>query len=76
MFASAQNYDVVMKTFKKMLGNVIDNSRETVLLDEIIEISRLDENGKEIDTDSGLEFTEKWLKDLGVKIDIINLIEH
>jgi hypothetical protein len=76
LFATAQNYDAAKKTFKIMLGNIIDNSKKTVLLDEIIQISRLDKNGKEIDTDSGLQFTEEWLKDMGVGIDTIHLIEH
>lgn len=75
MFASAEDYDEACSEFKRMLGNVIGGTKEMILLDEIIEIDRLDEDGNIREIDSGLEFTENWLKDLGFGFEIIKLVE-
>jgi len=75
MFASAEDYNAACAEFKRMLGTVIDSSKEMILLDEIIEIDHLDNNGNIREVDSGLEFTESWLKDLGYGFEIIKLVE-
>lgn len=74
MFTTAQDYSGACKEFKKMLKKVIINSKDRLLLDEIIEIAPLNRNGIANNTESGLEFSEEWLKDLGLGFDIFSIV--
>jgi hypothetical protein len=76
MFATARDYREACREFKTMLKDVICESREEIVLDEIIEITPLSKNGKADYSDSGLEFSEEWLRDMNISIDIINLVTH
>jgi hypothetical protein len=71
MFAVAHDYEEACTRFKMMLGKSLLNSSNRFLLDELIEIARLDDEGKEDDMESNLEFTDVWLRELGLDFDIV-----
>ena len=70
MLALARDYQHAKEQFKNMLGDYLLKS-SLPLLDELIEISRLTSDGTIDDMDSYIEFTDEWLKELGIPMDII-----
>jgi hypothetical protein len=71
MFTVARDYKEACKWFKMMVMDVIQNPSEGFFLDEIIGIERLDREGKTVENESGIEFTEEWLKEIGLEFDTI-----
>ena len=71
MFVLARDYAEARERFKSLLDYHITKQTAPVL-DEVIEITKPKADGKFDDTDSHIEFTENWLKELGVPVDIIN----
>lgn len=66
MFAVAENYNEAEAYFKPMLLKyLIRNSNP--ILDELIEIVGLRDDGKYDETSSHVEFAEEWLKELKIK---------
>jgi hypothetical protein len=72
MFVSAADFGEARQHFKILLFNHIQNT-PSPLLDELIEISCLGSDGTFDDLNSHIEFTEIWLRELGVPMDIINI---
>lgn len=71
MFTTAINYKEAKNLFKYLLfKHIIENPYP--ILDELIEITRLSKNGKYDPLNSHIEFTENWLRELDIKIDILN----
>jgi len=66
MFVLADSYWKAKDQFKTMLLRYMDHSKKQVVLDEIVEISLIKPNGKEDFLESRIEFTDAWLRDLGV----------
>ena len=72
MFAPAGTYREARSQFKQLLKKHFEKEAFTVL-DELIEIYKLTECGEVDETESHLEFSEKWVKELGIKIDFIDV---
>lgn len=72
MFVSAADFIEAKQHFKYLLFEHIKDT-PTPLLDELIEISCLASDGTFDDLNSHIEFTEIWLKELGIPMDIINV---
>lgn len=65
MFAVAENYNEAEAYFKPMLLKyLIRNSNP--ILDELIEIVGLRDDGKYDETSSHVEFAEEWLKEMKI----------
>lgn len=65
MFVVAENYNEAESYFKPMLLKYI-NRNSYAVLDEIIEIIRLKDDGKNDERSSHIKFTEEWLKELKI----------
>jgi len=70
MFALAENYQDARDQFKRLLIQHIDKECMPVF-DELIEITRLNMDGTIDYIKSNIEFTDTWLKELGIPMDII-----
>jgi len=70
MFTMARDYKDARNQFKSLL---LENIKEehNPIFDELIEITRLTHDGSVDDMSSYVEFTDKWLKELGVTTYII-----
>ena len=71
MFAYANNYHEARIQFKNLLQQHLQKEPKP-LLDELIMIARVLENGSLEHKDSHIEFTDTWLKELGIHIDVID----
>ena len=68
-FVMANNYKKAKVQFKVLLKKyTMENSYP--IFDEIIEITRLTKDGTPDEKYTNIEFTETWLKELNIKIDI------
>ena len=65
MFAVAENYNEAKMYFKPMLMKYLTRNSDAVL-DEIIEIVGLTDDGKYDETSLHMEFTEEWLKEMKI----------
>ena len=70
MLALASNYHLAREQFKSLLKVHIEREPYP-LLDEIIEIIKIKEDNSMDEKKSYIEFTESWLKELGIPMDII-----
>ena len=71
ILALASDYRHVREQFKSLLKDFIEKEPYP-LLDEIIEITKINEDNSLDEKDSYVEFTETWLKELGIPMDIID----
>lgn len=71
ILALARDYRHAREQFKSLLKAHIDKEPYP-LLDEIIEITKINEDNSLDEKDSYVEFTETWLKELGILVDIID----
>ena len=69
MLALADNYHLAREQFKSLLKDYIDK-KSYPLLDEIIEITKINKDNSMDEKNSYIEFTEIWLKELGIPMDI------
>lgn len=73
IFTVSRDYQEACKWFKMMVMNAIQNQSGVLFLDEIIEIERIDGEGRALENESCVEFTEEWLKDLGQRFETITI---
>lgn len=66
MFTVAENYSNAKADFKPMLLKYLTRNGDATL-NEIIEITRLKDDGKYDETSSHIEFADEWLKELKIK---------
>ena len=70
MLVLANDYHHAREQFKNLLKAHVDKESYPIL-DEIIEITKINEDNSKDEKDSYVEFTETWLKELGIPMDII-----
>ena len=69
IFIVANNYKKAKEQFKVLLKKYTREGSYPIF-DEIIEITKLTKDGTPDETYTNIEFTETWLKELDIKIDI------
>ena len=72
MFVTAETYQKARERFISLLDDYIRKEQASIL-DELIEITELTPDGKINPMNSNIEFTEDWLTELGISMDIIFL---
>ncbi|WP_455391956.1 hypothetical protein [[Eubacterium] cellulosolvens] len=70
ILAMARDYHHAREQFKCLLKHHIEKEPYP-LLDELIEISRINEDNTIDEIESYIEFTDDWLRELGVRMDVI-----
>jgi len=71
MFVKAPNFFEAKEEFLHRFLDLCDRQGGEAMWGELIFIERLREGGKGEPASSGLEFTETWLKALGIDFEIV-----
>lgn len=72
LFVTASDYSGAKFEFKKLLWNYIQNNPYP-LFDELLEISRINLDGSQDLLNSHIEFTEDWMDNLGIAMDVYTI---
>ncbi len=71
LFAQAPDFQGAKDDFLNLFLELFERQGGEVMLGELIFIERLQEGGNGEPISSGLEFTETWLKTLGIDFEIV-----
>lgn len=71
MFVTARDFQEAKEELLALFLDLFERQGGEVMLGELIFIERIKEGGSGDPASSGLEFTETWLKTLGIDFEIV-----